>query len=408
MDSAMLKPGLDHCAVNHAVRGTPARRRETFQDANNPATFAYENYFSLNPTHPPHHSSSYPLFSESSALRMLPADRAGNTAAAPSAPLSSTFSEPISREQCLPTDVGLICPQGDNILPDSSTSLHPPAESENPGTSRDGPAMPLSSVMAEWVFGARRLEEENMRLHNELQQQMNIISALRNHEKHTQETAVRVAEEHAEVLAHNNTTQTRLWNERQMHWAESNRLRNECDVLGSQATALRTALADRTAELASCGSELTVMKRLNVDLASHVRYLTEMIDARGHGGERQELETCLAAASSDSPIQVKEESDSTVRLYEQVELRCQPKPNLTIAPIGPNTKLSLRVGMLPSDFDTGKPKAKRRRSWEKYETDAGGDHPISEARAGVRPRFEDDPSSDAGFRISYASFQVDV
>ncbi|KAK6984362.1 hypothetical protein R3P38DRAFT_2806558 [Favolaschia claudopus] len=199
-----------------------------------------------------------------------------------------------------PEDICPICPRP-FALSDASGSLHAPVELHlAPGAARDGPFLSanrskapvlLSSVMNEWVSGARNLEEENMRLSNELQRAREINNELRAQAKLNEDTAAQQAQQHAGGFG------------------KSERCTG-LRAIGKQAAALQTSLSRRTAELASCGAELTLIKGLNLHLTCRMSELTELMDA----GKRNESE------------HTKQEFDSADLLSEQVELQCQPDP----------------------------------------------------------------------------------
>ncbi|KAK7025671.1 hypothetical protein R3P38DRAFT_3193178 [Favolaschia claudopus] len=235
------------------VRGTLPQARDISQNPPHPAS-SYTN-----PTweHAPPESTNGYTWTTSSLLPAI---------FAPPEHLSSTMSGPTSPGSTLqlssPEDICPICPRP-FASSDASGSLHAPVKSHlAPGAARDGPFLSanrskapvlLSSVMNEWVSGARNLEEENMRLSNELQRAREINNELRAQAKLNENTAAQQAQQHAELMAQNDLTQARLREERKMYWAEGNRVRNEYGALRKQAAALKTSLSRRTAELASCG-----------------------------------------------------------------------------------------------------------------------------------------------------------
>ncbi|KAK7016621.1 hypothetical protein R3P38DRAFT_3202845 [Favolaschia claudopus] len=320
------------------VRGTLPQARDISQNPPHPAS-SYTNptweHAPLNPQtdtlgQPP--PSFLPSWCTTPSELQVGSHEIAHQSAAPPEHLSSTMSGPTSPGSTLqlssPEDICPICPRP-FALSDASGSLHAPVKSHlAPGAARDGPFLSanrskapvlLSSVMNEWVSGARNLEEENMRLSNELQRAREINNELRAQAKLNENTAAQQAQQHAELMAQNDLTQARLREERKMYWAEGNRVRNEYGALRKQAAALKTSLSRRTAELASWGAELTLIKGLNLHLTCRMSELTELMDV----GKRNESEHTV---SIDSITQVKQEFDSADLLSEQVELQCQPDP----------------------------------------------------------------------------------
>ncbi|KAK7053754.1 hypothetical protein R3P38DRAFT_3171092 [Favolaschia claudopus] len=419
------------------------------------------------PAHPPHHNSSYIPPSETRQARYTPPPAAEGYSAPPNSyrnvqpslsfplaiamppppphvlaprpvpstqhgPLPSTSYESSQRPLQLPspTDARSLRPL--RPIPSLQTSFdsphasaHRPPHSSGPGPVPHAPSVPsdqpqsrvpLSSVMTDWAHRTRQLEEENVRLSNELRQAEKVVSTLQEQRRQIESNAAQEAKQFAQYKAENEAAQAQLRLQRQITLVERERSRNECDMLRAQLAPLETSLFEHTAELAAHRSDAAVFRRLNAQLMGRVRDLHAMLAIRVQQAERltwerDEFKAQLVAMNSaslniEAATQVKREpgsSPSSELIDEQLELQYPPEADApvasTSATVVPTAEPAMIVKSEPSDstFYTWDPPLEedRKRSREEYEGEAaaGGGGLDGEGRAAVRPRLEDDEPS---------------